>query len=199
MTTIRQRITLTTLIGLASCFLLLSFFLHGSALSAPMQARGSISSRVQTQTELCESVGGGKTSVSYSYENGKMVSAQTTCKGGTENGLVCVNDAKTTDCYKVKQMPNPRPGMDVEHLPQITAVDSDEVTVSPDGGLIVGAGEPVSTLPAQSTTTMVDLETADPVAGGQSGEPVVHLTPVSNPNTGMLQDQVASPTPTSAP
>jgi len=133
-----------------------------AASAAPVQARGSISARVQSQTELCETLGGGKISVSYSYENGKMVSAQTSCKGGSEGGRVCINDATTTDCYKVQEHQTIRdvPG-DVGSMPVFEAQTATSI----------------SGVPVQDTPALEPVATPEPTQPSGEQQPVPDPSP----------------------
>jgi hypothetical protein len=61
----------------------------------------SISYRVNSFTEMCELIGKGTASVSYSYEGGKLVGAHSSCKGGSEDGRNCTYTENSSNCYRV--------------------------------------------------------------------------------------------------
>lgn len=121
----RNRIVLFSLI-LTIAGLMMSAFPFVDTISAePKKAYGSISSRVRSQTELCETLGGGELHVSYSYENGKMVGASTSCKGGKNDGYNCTNTATTTDCWQAPKSRTVQPPTYVDDLPEITVIEGD--------------------------------------------------------------------------
>ena len=123
--------------------------------AAPIKTKASISSRVQSQTELCE-LGGGEIEVSYGYENGRLTSAQTVCDGGSDDGRVCSNTTTITDCYKRPGLVRPTESVvpeqradtaaPVENRQQTTPVASDSAV--PAGG--------VAEDPTEEQTRIVD-------------------------------------------
>ena len=99
--------------GIALVLLVLAFMLafaqQGS--SAPVAAKGTIASRVQTQANNC-TAGGGQIETSYTYSkvfSGAVTSATTTCKGGSDDGYTCTNTSTTTDCSKPFVQPTQAP------------------------------------------------------------------------------------------
>ena len=69
-------------------------------------ANGTIKSRVTSQRENCEDIGGGQLQVKNEYKtNGPfktVVKSTTTCKGGKNDGYTCVNTRTSTNCSQAR-------------------------------------------------------------------------------------------------
>ena len=138
--------------------LLLGLVIGGSvmvdtAAATPQKTTSSIGKRVADQSAGCTSVGG-SIDVAYSYEDGKLVSAQTACTIGTTT-TVCVNDKTSMDCYEVKHKPT-------------SPVDSNHGDPFP----VIEAG-PATTLPGHP------IEEA-PVVGADANQQVGNVTPAGD-------------------
>jgi hypothetical protein len=59
----------------------------------------SISQRAKNFGADCEDLGGEAT-ISYSYEDGKLVSANGSCSGGGYGGTNCTFTADASDCFR---------------------------------------------------------------------------------------------------
>jgi hypothetical protein len=86
------------------CFLIA---IMGTAFVSGTDAKPvNIKSRVQSQKENCEDIGGGKLQVSNQYKvNGPfktLVQSTTKCVGGTQDGYTCVNTRQGTKCHQAR-------------------------------------------------------------------------------------------------
>ena len=113
----------------------------------------SIASRVKSFGELCETIGGGTAKVNYSYVDGKLESANASCKGGSESGYNCTFDADTTKCYQ-----GPKQASVVPTRVPVGGVLTQEVAVADPGAT---TGEIVSVEPALSDAGSPDETLAE--------------------------------------
>lgn len=102
----RPRGTIVTALMVVMGMALLGAMFASTVDAAPIKTKASISSRVQSQRDLCE-IGGGQIKVDYGYKDGKLDSAQTVCNGGSDDGRVCSNTTTTYDCYTVGKFVRP--------------------------------------------------------------------------------------------
>ncbi len=142
----------------------------------------SIASRVKSFGELCETIGGGTAKVNYSYVDGKLESANASCKGGSESGYNCTFDADTTKCYQ-----GPKQASVVPTGAPVDVVLTQEVAVADPGAT---TGEIVSVEPARSDAGSPDgtLAEAPVEATPAAPEPAVPVIEAEPAATELVED-----------
>lgn len=167
----RKRIVLFSVI-LTIAGLLISAFSFVDVTSAePKQTKASMSSRVQSQREMCETIGGGEMDYVNSYENGKLVGVTTYCKGGTQDGWNCANTATTYDCWQGPKSRTVQPPTFVQDLPKITAIEGD-IETDTDSGSVAQPGDG-----SVLENRVVDSGPLQPTAGPEIS-PITILVPL---------------------
>lgn len=128
----RERIVLLTVILTMVSLIFTAFLSVDATFAEPKQTKSSMSARVQSQREGCETLGGGEMDYVNSYENGKLVGVTTYCKGGTQDGWNCANTATTYECWQGPKSRTVQPPVLVHEQP-ITTVGGVDIEID-DGG-----------------------------------------------------------------
>lgn len=132
----------------------------------------SIASRVKSFEEHCEQLGGGTARINYSYVDGKLESANGSCKGGSESGYNCTYTAESTKCY---QGPKKQARVVTTRIPVEVVLTDAEVVAEP--GATTGEAVVVAD-PATTTGEVISVEPTLTDAG--SPDATVDAAPVES-------------------
>jgi hypothetical protein len=203
MVSTRKRPTLLNTLLIVASLLLVGLMLANPASAEPRKTTSSMSSRVTSQRELCETLGGGQMDYVNSYEGGKLVGVTTYCKGGKGDGYNCANTATTYDCWQSPKSGSAprRPGL-ADPITEVQVVQATPVGNLPSVGSGVSDGGPQRDIGNVDAEPDLPVLTGDSV-GGQPADGSIVGSPIENPNT--ITDnppivlQELTPEPTSTP
>lgn len=155
----------------------------------------SIRKRVKNYDEMCETLGGGTSTVNYSYENGKLTSANASCEGGHSDGFNCTFTKDSTECY---QAPSRESGV-TTRVPVHVVVAVDVVVANPAAATeeIVPVNPAFADAGAQEVTIIetpaepVAPAGADPVEPGATVETEFRHVPAGSATIEFVEDEQA--------